>query len=318
MPSPSEADVMPMADTPTPGLRHYTAYGLGIASEFALPELEAASGEAGDVIIRRRRIDRPLPVDAPTAFAFDADAAYLGWQSAGAFLIRDAREIDVDPKSGVGEQVLRLPLLGPVLAVLLHLRGLLVLHASAVAIGGRCVVFLGDKHAGKSTTAAALLRAGHRLVADDIVAIDASRTPGPQILPGFPQLKLDAASPDLAGAARVMPPPVPGFAKRQHRLTGAFSHAPVAASRFCVLSRGKRAAFTPLEPKDALAALLRFSYVARFGQGLLNGAAAAAHFSQCAQIVNRSEVGRLEVPDDIDALDSVARWIEDDLTGRHP
>jgi len=49
--------------------------------------------------------------------------------------------------------------------------GDLVIHASAVEINGRLAVFLGETGAGKSTLAASLHSAGHRLVGDDAVIL---------------------------------------------------------------------------------------------------------------------------------------------------
>ena len=62
-------------------------------------------------------------------------------------------------------------LLGPVLGILLRLRGVTCLHASAVAFGEKAVAFVGSEGAGKSTTAAALARRGHAVLSDDVVAL---------------------------------------------------------------------------------------------------------------------------------------------------
>ena len=62
-------------------------------------------------------------------------------------------------------------LLGPVLGLLLRLRGVTCLHASAVTFDDSAVAFAGCEGAGKSTTAAALARRGHSVISDDIVAI---------------------------------------------------------------------------------------------------------------------------------------------------
>ena len=62
-------------------------------------------------------------------------------------------------------------LLGPVLGILLRLRGVTCLHASAVAFGDTAVAFVGSEGAGKSTTAAALARHGHAILSDDVVAL---------------------------------------------------------------------------------------------------------------------------------------------------
>lgn len=310
------ADADPAVDAgsarsrPTTGHR-YRAYGLAIQSDLALPELEpdTAADARIDVAIRLRTIERPHPDPLQaTVFELGRDHQYLAWRSVGRFLIRGSSEIDIDPAPGVGEPLLRLPLLGTVMALLLHVRGLLVLHASAVAVGETGVVFLGDKLAGKSTTAAAFLRGGHRLLADDVVAVDFADPERPRIRPGFPQLKLGAGIETGAGAV-VMPPVVAGFDKRHHRLAG-FQQTPAAATAFCILERGTRAEITPLAPAGALTALIRFSYIARFGRAAFNGASPAAHLQQCATLVGVSKVCRLEVPDDRDRLDEVVRLVE--------
>ena len=54
---------------------------------------------------------------------------------------------------------------------LVSLGGHLVLHASAVAFGGRAVAMIGTSGAGKSSLAAAFLQRGHRLLADDYLLL---------------------------------------------------------------------------------------------------------------------------------------------------
>lgn len=52
--------------------------------------------------------------------------------------------------------------------------GELVLHGSAIEVGGRLAIFLGETGSGKSTLAASFLADGHRLMGDDAVVISAS------------------------------------------------------------------------------------------------------------------------------------------------
>jgi len=80
-------------------------------------------------------------------------------------------------------------LLGPVLGLLLRLRGVTCLHASAVAFDDRAVAFVGDEGAGKSTTAAAFARRGHSVISDDVVAI-VERDGAFHVLPAYPYLSL--------------------------------------------------------------------------------------------------------------------------------
>ena len=61
--------------------------------------------------------------------------------------------------------------LGPILSLALRRQGRVCLHASAVEWHGKAVLFLGPAGSGKSTTAAALVRHGARLISDDISAL---------------------------------------------------------------------------------------------------------------------------------------------------
>jgi hypothetical protein len=80
-------------------------------------------------------------------------------------------------------------LFGPVLGILLRLRGVTCLHASAVSIGDRSVAFVGSAGAGKSTTAAALALEAYGIISDDIVALS-EREGAFFVLPAYPYLCL--------------------------------------------------------------------------------------------------------------------------------
>jgi hypothetical protein len=80
-------------------------------------------------------------------------------------------------------------LVGPVLGLLLRFRGVVCLHASAVTLGDRAVVFLGPEGAGKSTTAAALAQRGHAVIADDVVGL-VEQHGRFSVLPAYPHLSL--------------------------------------------------------------------------------------------------------------------------------
>lgn len=298
--------------------RFYRAYGLTISSEVALPELEPTSPAAPDIVIAVGPVDFPKHAsDGATAFRFEPTRQYLSWQAVGTFLISDASRIDVDPAPDVDDPLLAFPLLGPVMALLLHQRGLLILHASAIAIGGRSVVFLGDKGAGKSTTAGAMIRAGHLLLTDDVVALDLSDPARPMILPGFPQLKLaaDAADAIRIEQAEVRPQVHPQIDKAQHRLREGFSGEAMPASRIYILQRGEHAAISPLPVAGALPAIIKFSYVTRFGRQALVGDFASIHLRHCAQLASQLGVCRLDVPTGLTRIGEAVALIESDLAG---
>ena len=97
-------------------------------------------------------------------------------------------------------------LLGPVFGVLLRLRGVTCLHASAVAFGDRVAAFVGSEGAGKSTTAAALAQRGHPVLSDDVVAL-AERDGSFFVHPACPYLCLWPESVEsLYGSSEALPP----------------------------------------------------------------------------------------------------------------
>ncbi|MGH9727953.1 MAG: hypothetical protein ACRD4V_05110, partial [Candidatus Acidiferrales bacterium] len=80
-------------------------------------------------------------------------------------------------------------LLGPVLGLMLRLRGVVCLHASVVAIRGKAIAFVGPPGAGKSTTAGLFARRGHSVLSDDIAALF-KREHSYRVLPAYPYLNL--------------------------------------------------------------------------------------------------------------------------------
>jgi hypothetical protein len=100
-------------------------------------------------------------------------------------------------------------LLGPVFGFILRIRGFTALHASAAVINGHAVAFVGGGGAGKSTIVAALARAGHRVLSDDIAVLE--ETSGTfKIKPSYPQIRLwpDSVS-ILFGTRDALPKLVP-------------------------------------------------------------------------------------------------------------
>ena len=105
-------------------------------------------------------------------------------------------------------------LLGPVLALVLRLRGVTCLHASAFSVGGRAVALVGPSGAGKSTTAAAFAGRGFAVLTDDMLALEEQHD---RVIahPGYPRLRLwpDAAG-ILYGAPAALPRLTPNWDKR--------------------------------------------------------------------------------------------------------
>ena len=88
-------------------------------------------------------------------------------------------------------------LAGNVVALLLSLRGLEVLHGSAVALGNTAVAFVGHSNAGKSTLAGEACVAGATLVADDVLAVEVDQVEA-RCVRGGVELRLRRGADELA------------------------------------------------------------------------------------------------------------------------
>jgi hypothetical protein len=110
-------------------------------------------------------------------------------------------------------------LLGPVLGFVLLLRGLVCLHASAIAVGNESIALVGPAGAGKSTTAAAFSELGHSVLAEDVVTLD-DRGIHFFVRPAYPCIRLWPASVKaLYGADAELPKLTPNWDKRYLDLT---------------------------------------------------------------------------------------------------
>lgn len=297
----------------------YHAYGLVIHSALPLPELEPSRAARADVVIRIQDIARrPVQADQTGgAFEITPQEAYMCWEHVGAFLVRNGNEITVDPLPSTEERLVRLPLLGVVLAMLLHQREQFVLHASAVAVRGQAVIFLGRKRQGKSTMAATLYARGHMMVADDIVAVGVDAARAAVVFPGFPQFKLwpEAVASSLGDDPQALPVLATGTEKRARTVVERFALHPLPLRAIYLLETGAVIRANALSPQAALVQLMTHTYIARFGRQLLQGNHAAHHLQQCARLIRHVPIYALERPHALERLPDVAQFIEATLCG---
>ncbi len=309
------ATLLDSSDLPARGAL-YRAFGLVLESDIPLPELTPAPQHApADLRVTLTSGGRLPTREEGVVAEFAADGRhFLAWPDVAAFRFAAPDHIEVEPYPDTPLNYLPFPLLGPIMALALHMRGLLTLHASAIDVEGEAAIFVGDKLAGKSTTAAAFLRAGHRLLTDDLLAIDLAAPDGPRILPAYGQLKLaEDAAEAIAIASEPLPLVYPDFEKRQHRLTDPFSHGTLAPARLYVLSRGgNRPAVEPLHGPQALAAVMRYSYITRFGRAALTPESEMRHLQACAALARTARVARLHVPHDLGRLDELVALVRAD------
>jgi len=292
----------------------YTAYGLGIHSFLPLPELIAEEQKA-DVVFRLGTVNGSSlhTVDEMRRFKADSNETcyFMVWvvSSRG-----EGKKLLLTRGPTPDERVVRLCLLGAALALILHQRQRLVLHASAVAAGDRAVVFVGGQGWGKSTLAAALHLRGHKMLADDVTAIQMD-CDFPKVLPGFPQCKLwpDAVS-ALGASPENFPLLHPDFSKRAFRVTSGFPRGPLPLKHIYVLATGERLEIESLLPQEALLELIRHSYAARFGNHLLQATGMATHFKHCARLAQNTSVFRFRRPASLSVLDEHVSMLINDMS----
>jgi hypothetical protein len=253
----------------------------------------------------------PLGVDQVDAVA----AVRLHRSSGGWHLIYDdTGRFDIDRSGGaitwrapegVSEDAARLDIMGRVLATAMHAAGDVCFHASAVAIEGKAIAFLGAKGFGKSTLAWAMVRAGARLITDDTLRIQLD--PGPLAHPGVHELRL------RSDAARRLPP-----GPREARLAGdrlvvdalgldrlQAETVPVGAlyllSPVNDLPGSAAVRITALPAVPSALSLVRHAKIAP----LLTGTEAVALLDRVVALARRAPVRLLEVARDFARLDDV-------------
>lgn len=191
----------------------HTAFGLKISSNIAIPGLVSLKfpGATADLRVHlglspyseTQLPDRSDELTYVSPCTDDAgNAALRIWKSPDGFFLRveyfDGTQFWLEragneiwttwPEASTLEDACSY-LVGPVLGLLLRLRGITCLHASAVVLDNYGVVFVGGEGAGKSTTAAAFALNGYGVLSDDVVAL-AENGSGFLVLPAYPHLCL--------------------------------------------------------------------------------------------------------------------------------
>lgn len=270
--------------------RRYRLYGLRVDVEPGLPDLpaEAAAGPA-DVRVWMGRV--PPDVFPATGAAEEpwyrsprmsaereptvvvhrrADGGFRMTYADGCeYLVNaDASSIACTWPAHYTPEDAATYLLGPVLGLVLRMRGVPSVHAGAVAMDGAAVAFVGPAGAGKSTTTAMMAGRGHRVVADDVLAI---RIAGGVVhaQPAYPHLRLWPDSvPTVLGPDGTLPPLTPNWDKRFMRMDKGFSPAPLPLAAVYLLGAREDGDGAPrLEPMggvQGMLALVANAYVGWF------------------------------------------------------
>jgi hypothetical protein len=204
-------------------------------------------------------------------------------------------------------------LIGPMMAFVLRLRGDVVLHASAVKVGDSAMAFVGPHGSGKSTTAAALARAGCPVITDDLLRLTAEPT-GWLAHPYGSALRLWPTSAALLyGDPERLPRITESWDKRGLALEAEGEAAPAAGpiplGRVVFLSRAPAAA-PAFETRPVHGAGGILSLIANSSGGHLLDAHARAHeFRAIARLAGEVACVAVNVGDGAEPLDRLTRYL---------
>lgn len=203
------------------------------------------------------------------------------------------------------EYMVEVCLFGHVLAYYLESTGVLALHAGAVEIDRRAVLFVADRTGGKSTVVSAFAASGCPLIADDIAAVE-TESGVPVCRRAYPQLKM---TPDHAARAlgssdgyeRVHP----AFEKLSVPVgaVGSFARGALPLACMYLLEREAGAdgaiRITDVPQAQAVVHLVRHSFLA----GIIDETEfRLARFARIAEIARRVRVARIAYPSGLDRL----------------
>jgi len=210
-------------------------------------------------------------------------------------------------------------LLGPVLGLLLRLRGVTCLHASAVSIENRCVAFVGSEGAGKSTTAAAFARQGFGVLSDDVAAL-MEGPEGFRVMPAYPHLCLWQDSVEmLYGSSEALPRFSTGWEKRRLALGNQGTRfenrsLPLGAIYLLGDRHPDQAPFVEeVRPKAGLLSLVADT----FANKILDREMRAREFAVLGRLVTTVPIRRIHPHKDPSRLEELCTVIHKDFASLH-
>lgn len=211
----------------------------------------------------------------------------LEYEYAGSKIICTAQDA-TDPRIEAG-------LLGAVLAFWLEMHQVIALHASAVTVDNRSLIFLADSLGGKSSLAASFLQAGYTFLSDDIVPIEKGEH-GFLSRPGYPIIKLWPAEANhffgnLPSPQKELPESEKlkiaigptGFGQFASSKTSI--HCLYLPQRYEMAGNSSPIQIIPISPRDAVIELLRHSFASRMAEAAGFAAARLAAISEIARTI---------------------------------
>ena len=198
----------------------------------------------------------------------------------------DGSNVQGWPVPGVSPQTVEHLHLNQVLPLALSRQGQLVLHGSAIDVGGRGVAFVGESGRGKSTLAASFATSGGRFLTDD--GLHLQWVSGVcQIIPSHPSIRLWEDSQSELTSANTIAAPALDFTSKARLLAGAdiafcVDSLPLRRVYFLGTGDAESVAIEVMKPAAALIELLRNSFLLDIDERHM----LALHFDELCRLAN--------------------------------
>jgi len=296
----------------------YKAYGLSIFSEIELTELNSA--EPSEICDLRILIGKVDSVKLKKTQVFRRGIqAYFGESNAGDLILHWDDVADYQAKDGnvlivspltTSPGLLSLFTVSEAIGLILFQKGYFLLHASAIKIGQEAWCFMGSPGAGKSTTAAAFVKAGCPLLSDDLTAIQFDINNKPFVIPGYPQLKIwDTAVEGLSYSMEEVQPVSEGIKKFSFKQDGNDEQDLIPLTEVFFLHNAKnRAALELLSPTQIPTETLK---TFPLPGSLMTGDSLKRHFIQSFQCAVSARIWKKRRPANFALLES---WVQESIS----
>ncbi|MEO6391307.1 MAG: hypothetical protein ABIP75_05600 [Pyrinomonadaceae bacterium] len=314
---------------------HYRLCDYVIDSELPLAELNSATAPGRETItLRRGPAVTPNQSDHEwfhewrypdgelwTSFAYTPGGYVCRFADIADFHLNDTgNTIVCRPVAGIPDGTLSHIFLNQVMPIVFSATGdRLILHSSAVAIGGQVIGFLGPTGQGKSTLAGSFCGAGFPLLTDDFLVLEDAGG-GVQAVPTFGGLRLWDDVISAVAETAINAPDVAHYTDKKRICLGEydlpFCNEPLPMKRFYLLEDDDSAAgsdvmFRRVSAREAVMEFTRYS----FYLDLSAGAVRQTEFERVGQLAAAVPVYRLSYPRDLRQLETVREKILRHLDG---